>query len=71
MCNCMDEITERLKEKMGYEYVGAPVEMLSGRTFITFYCKEPGKKKDKEMPMLLSRCPFCGEKYPDEDNLEN
>lgn len=62
MCNCMEEKIEKMKEVCGYDYVTPPVDLLSGRCFITFNVKEPGKKKE-EISMLLSKCPFCGEPY--------
>lgn len=63
MCRCIYEMQDNLKEKFGYESVSAPVEILSGRAYLSFTVKEQGKKKEKEIPLMLSKCPFCGEKY--------
>lgn len=68
MCNCMKEKMEQMKEKMEFEYVLPPIEILSGRAFLEFEVKEKGKKRNRKMPMLLSRCPFCGNPY-DEKQL--
>ena len=63
MCNCMSEKTEKLKESKGFEYVIPPIEFISGRAILTFTVKEPVKKRERKLPMLLSKCPFCGEPY--------
>ena len=63
MCNCLNEKAEEMRTIMGYEYVEPPVEYLSGRAYLSFSVIEPGKKKSKELPLLLTRCPICGEEY--------
>lgn len=45
------------------DYVLPPIEMISGRAYVSFTVKEKGKKKESDVPMLLSRCPICGKKY--------
>lgn len=65
MCNCIYDIKKRLEEN-GYKHVQPPVEIISGRVYISFTATEPGKTKEKEVPMLLSKCPFCGKKYEKE-----
>ena len=50
MCDCMKEMVDKLKtmnEKIDYDYVFPPIEMLSGRAYITFIAKEKGKE-DKQ-----------------------
>ena len=62
MCKCVYEMAQRIKYTKGYESVSPPVEILSGRVYLDFTVKEKGKKK-KEVPLLLSKCPFCGKEY--------
>lgn len=62
MCNCMREMEQKLIEKMGCDDADGPVELLSGRAYITFTARNNGKK-DKEIPVMLSKCPFCGKEY--------
>ncbi len=63
MCNCLYEKAEQMKEVGGYEEVFPPIEILSGRAYMMFTVKENGKKKEKQVPMLLSKCPICGKAY--------
>lgn len=65
MCNCMNEAIEKMQELKAFESVDAPVELLSGRAYLEFTVKEKGKKRERKMPVLLSRCPFCGTPYED------
>ena len=53
----IDKIVEK-----GFENVEAPVELLSGRLYLTFTGNKKGQKK-REIPVLLSKCPFCGKEY--------
>jgi len=62
MCNCMKEMEQKLVEKCGFDEVDAPVELLSGRVYLTFIARRNGKK-DKEVPVMLSKCPICGKEY--------
>lgn len=63
MCNCLYEKAEQMKEVGGYEEVLPPIEMLSGRAYMMFTVKEHGKKREKQVPMLLAKCPICGKAY--------
>ena len=63
MCKCLYEKAEQMKEVGGYEEVFPPIEMLSGRAYMMFTVKEKGKKREKQIPMLLAKCPICGEEY--------
>lgn len=63
MCNCVNEMEKKMKKLVGAESVEAPVELLTGRVYLEFTVKRAGKKKEKKMPLLLPRCPFCGEPY--------
>jgi len=65
MCKCLYEAAKRMEEN-GYEDVEPPIELLSGRAYLNFAGKKKGKKKQQEIPLLLSRCPICGEKYDKE-----
>jgi hypothetical protein len=49
------------------ENIFAPRELCSGRLYLNFTGKQvvKGKQKDVKIPILLSKCPFCGEKYPE------
>lgn len=42
------------------------LEMLSGRAYMLFTVKEHGKKREKQVPMLLLKCPICGKPYMQE-----
>lgn len=63
MCNCMDEILEKMCEMENIEQVLPPIEVISERAYLEFTVKEKGKKRERKLPVLLSRCPFCGEPY--------
>ena len=67
MCDCIKEICYKIKEAGGYVNVDPPVELLSGRVYLSFTCREFGKKKTKEIPLMLSKCPFCVEEYKQEN----
>lgn len=45
------------------EQVLPPIEVISERAYLEFTVKEKGKKRERKLPVLLSRCPFCGEPY--------
>ena len=62
-CACLYEKAEEMKQVGGYEEVFPPIEILSGRAYMMFTVKEHGKKKEKQVPMLLSKCPICGKQY--------
>jgi len=42
--------------------------MFSGRMYLSFSANKPyrDKKKQVDVLVLLSKCPFCGEKYEEE-----
>lgn len=63
MCNCMNEAIEKIQKAGRYESVEAPTDLLSGKAYLEFVVKEKGKKRGRKMPVLLPRCPFCGEPY--------
>lgn len=63
MCNCMDEVLEKMRGMENIEQVLPPIEVISERAYLEFTVKEKGKKRERKMPLLLSRCPFCGEPY--------
>ena len=64
MCNCRAEWEERLKDLTpNSESVCLPVEMFTGRLYLMATARINGKKKEKEIPILLSKCPFCGVPY--------
>lgn len=65
-CACLYEKAEEMKKAGGYEEVFPPVEMLSGRAYMMFTVKEHGKKREKQVPMLLLNCPICGKPYMQE-----
>lgn len=60
MCNCVNDAINKIEEH-GYSSVKAPVEFLSGRLYLEFTGVKNGQKKEKAIPVLLSKCPFCGE----------
>jgi len=61
MCNCMKEVEQKFKDNFDYEEVSGPVEVLSGRAYLSFEVKDKGKTK--QVPMMLSKCPICGKEY--------
>ena len=66
MCNCMDDVIKQMKEMMDLEYVEPPVGLTTDKAYLEFTVKEKGKKRERKLPVLLSRCPFCGELYDEE-----
>lgn len=63
MCNCMREMEQKLIEKTGCAEADGPVELFSGRAYLTFETQGLMEKKRKKVQVMLSRCPFCGEEY--------
>ena len=51
---------------MDLEYVEPPVGLTTDKAYLEFTVKEKGKKRERKLPVLLSRCPFCGELYDEE-----
>ena len=68
MCDCIQKMIDNITEK-GFENVGAPVELLYGRLYLTFTGKKKGQKREREIPVLLSKCPLCGERYEDKNAI--
>ena len=69
-CECIGQVIEGIQKNYPeYEDITAPIELLSGRVYLNFTADKPfrGKKKRVEVPVLLSKCPFCGEKYQDKE----
>ena len=62
-CACLYEKAEEMKQVGGYEEVFPPIEIISGRAYMMFTVKERGKKREKQVPMLLLKCPICGKPY--------
>jgi hypothetical protein len=65
-CNCVAEIRESLIKASEAEDVMMPIT-LGGHVYIEvekFYLDKKGKRKQKSVPVILSRCPFCGVLYP-------
>lgn len=60
MCNCINEVCQKLKEKTGYESIEPPVEVCSGRLYLNFTSMTKDGK-EVNVPLLLSKCPWCGE----------
>jgi hypothetical protein len=54
-----------------HENITPPLELLSGRMYLNFTADKPckGKMKQVDVPVLLSKCPFCGEKYEDDKEV--
>ena len=71
---------ERLKEvtvgiKINYpdcENITPPIELFSGRMYLNFTADRTvrGKKKQIDIPVLLSHCPFCGKKYESDASIK-
>lgn len=71
-CDCVKKIIDGIKKQYPeYEGITPPVELLSGRIYLNFTADKPyrGKKKQVDIPVLLSKCPFCGKKYLDDEEL--
>ena len=62
MCNCVEKINGKVKEKLNVDNGSVLVEMFSGKTYSEFqFINEKGKNKSQLI--LHSHCPFCGEPY--------
>jgi hypothetical protein len=71
MCICKETVTAKLNAGLP---VGTKIslptestEFLSGRIYIDCIKRSvtpKGKPKEERVPLLLSKCPFCGEAYP-------
>lgn len=68
-CDCHKIIIDGIKKQYPeYQNIVPPIELLSGRIYSNFTADKPsrGKMKQVDVPVLLSKCPFCGRKYKDE-----
>ncbi len=63
MCDCMKKMEQRFIDEMGFEEAEAPVELLSGRVYLSFTVRRKGKANTKQMYVMLSKCPICGQEY--------
>ena len=73
-CDGLKRVIEGIKKQYPeYENIAPPIEMFSGRIYLSFSADKPyrGKKKQVDVPVLLSKCPFCGEKYEGESDENN
>jgi len=71
-CDRLNQTIEGIKKQFPhYKNIAPPIELLSGKMYLTFTADKPHgiKMKQVDVAMLLSRCPLCGEKYEggDED----
>ena len=69
-CEQRTRLTDAIKQAYpDCENISAPVELLSGRMYLNFTANRTvrGKRKQIDIPVLLSHCPFCGENYPEEE----
>lgn len=61
MCNCIQEVSKKLSEKVGTVGEITNVELFSQTIYSTFEYKQ-GKKK-KSILVMHTFCPICGKKY--------
>ena len=54
MCNCMNEMEEKMKELVDAESVEAPVELLTGKAYLEFTVKKKGKKRGKNAVIVVT-----------------
>ncbi len=67
-CDCRSKIIEQLK-KLHPDAISidGQYEILSGRAYVNYSIRLEEKKRAKEVPVLCSYCPHCGEKFSKED----
>ena len=65
-CACLKNAIEKM-EQNGFENIEPPLEILSGRLYLSFGGNKKGQKKKREIPVLLSKCPFCGKEYENKE----
>ena len=66
MCSCVEENKKKLEKLVGAEEGSVScnsLEILSGRTFSEYAYRKPGEKKIRNVPVLHSFCPTCGQPY--------
>lgn len=65
MCNCIEEVNKKLKEKGVRLQSMWAINMLEPDISTTLFC--PTEKietsKPAKLKVFFSYCPFCGEKY--------
>ena len=67
MCNCIDEVNDKLKEAGTNTAIDVPF-VLSGNNVsasrpVVATRKIDSKQRGKAQKVFCSYCPFCGEKY--------
>lgn len=67
MCTCIEEIIQRMKLQEGYERIQSPIELFSGRVYLSFTVRKAGKQKLEYEHLLLTKCPICGKAYEEEN----
>lgn len=75
MCNCISEINQQLKESGKNTMLDIPIVFsmsggLSGDKVTISTCKREDKKREKPLRLFAMFCPFCGEKYPSREAVE-
>lgn len=69
MCNCLEDKIKEMKEVTGYEEITPPLEIFSGRLYLSFSGKKPGVKKNRnssttrKMPILWGSVLKSGGEY--------
>lgn len=66
-CDCLQNAISKM-EQNGFENIEPPLEILSGRLYLSFSGNKKGQKKKREIPVLLSKCPFCGKEYENKED---
>jgi len=71
MCNCADEVDAKLSER-NTRLTRAIVFSDRGNNpnlMLRTEQIETGRGKKKAVAMFISHCPFCGEKYSEQDDI--
>ena len=66
VCGCLQNAILKM-EQNGFENIEPPLEFLSGRLYLSFSGNKKGQKRKREIPVLLSKCPFCGKEYENKE----
>lgn len=69
MCNCYNEMREKIKERIFPDATfifNMDMDLLSGRTLSHYEVTIPGKRKKEEIVVGHSYCPHCGKRYEEE-----
>ena len=68
MCNCIDDLNERLKALNKNTMLDIPITWSpEARRVAIMTCKIDDKVRQKPIPVLPTYCPFCGEEYSKEN----